>query len=68
VIGKISHKKVRPRGASLQPARPSLAPTWDCAKPGNLKLPWTALIDQNRTEVGPTQAGIITELSDSRFA
>ncbi len=32
-----------------------------------MKMPWTALIDEkSRTEVGPTQAGIITELSERR--
>jgi putative ABC transport system permease protein len=61
-------KTVRPlRVLAFNPQDPVLPLPGIVQNLETLKLPWTALIDQkSRTEVGPTQAGIITELSEQQ--
>ncbi|HEY9698399.1 MAG TPA: ABC transporter permease DevC [Trichocoleus sp.] len=61
-------KKVRPlRVLAFNPNDPVLPLPGILQHRSALTLPWTALIDdKSRSEVGPTQAGIETELAEKR--
>jgi putative ABC transport system permease protein len=62
-------KTVRPlRVLAFNPQDPVLPLPGILQNQEALKLPWTGVIDdKSRSEVGPTQAGIITELSEQQI-
>lgn len=61
-------KRIRPlRVLAFNPRDPVLPLPGIIDNRDKLQLPWTALIDQrSRPEVGPTQAGVITELAEQQ--
>lgn len=63
-------KRVRPlRVLAFNPADPVLPLPGIMENRAALELPWTALVDEkSRAEVGPTEAGIETELAEQQIA
>lgn len=61
-------KRVRPlRVLAFNPADPVLPLPGILANRETLRLPWTALVDEkSRPEVGPTRAGVVTELAEQQ--
>jgi putative ABC transport system permease protein len=61
-------KRIRPlRVLAFNPKDPVLPLPGILENRDKLKLPWTALIDErSRPEVGPTEAGIVTELAEQQ--
>ncbi|XQQ06277.1 MAG: hypothetical protein EDM05_68915 [Leptolyngbya sp. IPPAS B-1204] len=61
-------KRIRPlRVMAFNPQDPVLPLPGILAHQEQLHLPWTALIDdRSRPEVGPTEAGIVTELAEQQ--
>ncbi len=61
-------KRIRPlRVLAFNPQDPVLPLPGILAHQEQLHLPWTALIDdRSRPEVGPTEAGIVTELAEQQ--
>lgn len=62
-------KRVRPlRVLAFNPSDPVLPLPEILEKREALRLPWTALVDEkSRSEVGPTEAGIETELAEQQI-
>lgn len=61
-------KRIRPlRVLAFNPQDPVLPLPGILANQDKLQMPWTALIDErSRPEVGPTEAGIVTELAEQQ--
>jgi putative ABC transport system permease protein len=61
-------KRIRPlRVLAFNPQDPVLPLPGILAHRNQLQLPWTALIDErSRPEVGPTAAGVVTELAEQQ--
>jgi len=61
-------KRVRPlRILAFNPSDPVLPLPGILANRETLRLPWTALVDvKSRPEVGPTRAGVVTELAEQQ--
>jgi putative ABC transport system permease protein len=61
-------KRIRPlRVLAFNPQDPVLPLPGILANQHKLQMPWTALIDErSRPEVGPTEAGIVTELAEQQ--
>jgi putative ABC transport system permease protein len=61
-------KRVRPlRILAFNPCDPVLPLPSILANRETLRLPWTALVDvKSRPEVGPTRAGVVTELAEQQ--
>lgn len=61
-------KRIRPlRVLAFNPRNPVLPIPGIVEDPHKLDLPWTAMIDRrSRPEVGPTEAGIVTELAEQQ--